>query len=72
MLWINFMYFAFTITFMHLADAFIQSNLQWIQVIHLLHFMQCWIINNVENRWDFFPDSSMNKKLNKNSIYLKI
>ncbi len=26
----------FCITFMHLADTFIQSNLQYIQVIHLL------------------------------------
>ncbi len=27
--------FTFTFTFMHLADAFIQSDLQCIQVIHL-------------------------------------
>ncbi len=33
--------------------------------------MQCWIINNVENLWYFFQDSSINNKLNKNSIYLK-
>ncbi len=28
--------YIFTFTFMHLADAFIQSDLQCIQVIHLL------------------------------------
>ncbi len=33
--------------------------------------MQCWIINKVENLWQFLQDSSINKKLNKNSIYLK-
>ncbi len=29
------LYEAFTFTFMHLADAFIQSDLQYIQVIHV-------------------------------------
>ncbi len=33
--------------------------------------MQCWFNSNVENLWYFFQDSSMNEKLNKNSIYLK-
>ncbi len=33
--------------------------------------MHYWIINNVENLWYFFQDSSMDKKLNKNRIYLK-
>ncbi len=33
--------------------------------------MQCWFISNVETLWYFFQDSSMNEKLNKNSIYLK-
>ncbi len=31
----EFFYFTFTFTFMHLADAFIQSDLQCIQAIHL-------------------------------------
>ncbi len=33
--------------------------------------MQCWFISNVENLWYFFQDCLLNKKLNKNSIYLK-
>ncbi len=33
--------------------------------------MQYWIITNVENLWYFFQDSLMDKKLNKNRIYLK-
>ncbi len=33
--------------------------------------MQCWFISNVGNQSYFFQDSLMNKKLNKNSIYLK-
>ncbi len=35
-----------TFTFMHLADAFIQSDLQCIQVIHVLSVCNCnrWII----------------------------
>ncbi len=33
--------------------------------------MQCWFISNVENLWYLFQDSLLNKKLNKNSIYLK-
>ncbi len=33
--------------------------------------MQCWFIGNVENLQYFLQDSSKNKKLNKNSIYLK-
>ncbi len=33
--------------------------------------MQCWFISNVGNLWHFCQDSLMNKKLNKNSIYLK-
>ncbi len=31
---LNFSGFHFTFTFMHLSDAFIQSDLQYIQVIH--------------------------------------
>ncbi len=36
-----------------------------------MHFMQCWFIINVGNLWYFFHYSLMNKKLKKNSIYLK-
>ncbi len=35
-----------------------------------MHFMQCLFISNVETLI-LFQDSLMNKKLNKNSIYLK-
>ncbi len=35
----------FTFTFMHLADAFIQSDLQCIQVIHLLSVCVPWELN---------------------------
>ncbi len=33
----------YTFTFMHLADAFIQSDLHCIQVIHVLHVCYLWI-----------------------------
>ncbi len=33
--------YAFTLTFMHLADAFIQSDLQCIQVIHFFCQYMC-------------------------------
>ncbi len=42
--------------------------------IYLIHFL-IYFINllylHVENLWYFFQDYLMNKKLNKNSIYLK-
>ncbi len=34
-------YFTFTFTFMHLADAFIQSDLQCIQAIHFFYHYVC-------------------------------
>ncbi len=39
------MFFSFTFTFMHLADAFIQSDLQCIQVIHFLSVCVPWESN---------------------------
>ncbi len=39
--------YSITFTFMHLADAFIQSDLQCIQTIHLLSVCVCvpWKLN---------------------------
>ncbi len=36
-----FLFFTFTFTFMHLADAFIQSDLQCIQAIHFFFLSVC-------------------------------
>ncbi len=41
----GFKLFVFTFTFMHLADAFIQSDLQCIQVIFILVCVCPWELN---------------------------
>ncbi len=51
----------------HQAYIYIINILIYLKI----RFMQCWFISNVGNMSFFFQDYLMNKKLNKNSIYLK-
>ncbi len=45
----NDVYLTFTFTFMHLADAFIQSDLQCIQVIHFVSVLCVFPGNRTHN-----------------------